>query len=92
MDLQFQDLDIDHITSIEKGLDNEQNWALTHKTENQSKGDRDLQLMQHIFGYRKDRKDSLAKFGDFTAGNALDIFFPKRKEVLAQILEGKISG
>jgi hypothetical protein len=90
INLQLDELDIDHILSITKGLDEEQNWALTHSRENRSKGNRDLQLLQHIFKYRMDKEDFLANGNDFTVGNALEILSPKRQEVIAKILDGKI--
>lgn len=90
IDLKNHQVDIDHITSITKGLDSEQNWALVHARCNRSKGNRPLQLMQYIYRYRKDREKFLEKENDFNVGHALDACLPKRNEVFARELDSTI--
>lgn len=90
LDLKLDRVDIDHIIAIGKGLDEEQNWGLTHQDENRSKGTRDLQLMQYIFNYRRDRDRFLAENRDFTVGDALEVFWPKRQEVFVKKMRSTI--
>jgi CRISPR/Cas system Type II protein with McrA/HNH and RuvC-like nuclease domain len=53
--LQLDEVDIDHIVPISppfNGIDDEQNWGLVHRKENESKSNRSLQLMRYIYKYK----------------------------------------
>jgi len=64
-----QPLDIDHIQSRDRGgADNLGNWGLTHAHCNQSKGNRDLDLLRHLSRFAKARRTHIA------AGQAEDSF------------------
>lgn len=88
IDLKVDGVDIDHITAISQphnGVDDELNWAVTHQAHNRSKGDRDLQLMQYIFRFRKHSEGKM----EFTVGDAMELLLPKRYDVSVHINEAK---
>lgn len=82
-------MDIDHIVAISpphNGVDDEINWAVTHQSHNRSKGDKDLQLMQYIFRFRKHIEGKV----EFTVGDAMELLLHKRFDVGVKIEDGKI--
>ena len=86
IDLRIDEVEIDHIVSLDRGgIDNESNWGLVLKSENRSKGNRDLQLMRYIYEFRKHREKYVSEKKDFTFGNALNEFYPNRQKVKVQI-------
>lgn len=91
IDLKIDDVEIDHIVSLDrKGIDNESNWGLVLKSENRSKGTKDLQLMRYVYQFRQHRDKYLSSKKDFTFGDALTEFYPKRYSVKAEISENTI--
>lgn len=91
IDLTVDAVDIDHIVSLDRGgIDSESNWGLVLRTENRSKGNRDLQLMRYIYEFRQQRDEYLSRKRDFTLGDALNEFYPERKRVKAEISENVI--
>ena len=86
IDLRIDEIEIDHIVSLDRGgIDNESNWGLVLKSENRSKGNRDLQLMRYIYEFRKHREKYVSEKKDFTFGNALNEFYPNRQKAKVQI-------
>ena len=86
IDLRAQEVEIDHIVSLDRGgIDNESNWGLVLKSENRSKGTKDLQLMRYIYRFREHRDKYISSKRDFTFGNALKEFYPQRNPVKAEI-------
>jgi len=91
--LDTQGTDIDHIIALDKnGIDDINNWGLTHATCNRSKRTKDLQLQrylsileEHITKYTK----SADKINAFTVGDALNEFYPNRKEITLKIDKNK---
>lgn len=54
IDLKTHEVEIYHTVSLDRrGIDNESNWRLVFKSENQSKGTKNLQLMRYIYRFRK---------------------------------------
>lgn len=93
INLKLDTVDIDHIIPISRpfnGLDDEQNWGLVHRKENESKSNRSLQLIRYIYQYRALRDDYVSKKGDFTVGDALEKLQPSRMEVSASIDDSQI--
>lgn len=91
IDLRADAVDIDHIVSLDrKGIDDESNWGLVLRTENRSKGNRDLQLMRYIYQFRQHRDRYLSSKRDFTFGDALHEFCPQRKPVKVEISDNVI--
>lgn len=91
LDLKVDEVEIDHIVSLgRKGIDNESNWGLVLKTENRSKGTKDLQLMRYIYQFRQHRDNYLSSKKDFTFGDALTEFYPKRYSLKSEISESTI--
>lgn len=86
---------IDHITALDKGgVDDINNWGLTHSRCNKSKGTKDLQLQRYLFIFQEhlEKYTNLnTKSQDFTVGNALDEFFPNRKDTHLKIESNKIT-
>ncbi len=92
IDLRIDEVEIDHIVSLDRGgIDNESNWGLVLKSENRSKGNRDLQLMRYIFDFRKHREKYVSEKRDFTFGDALNEFYPNRYRIKAEIENNKIT-
>ena len=86
IDLKVHEVEIDHIVSLDRGgIDNESNWGLVLKAENRSKGTKDLQLMRYIYQFREHRNKYISSKRDFTFGDALKEFYPKRKPVKIEI-------
>ncbi|MCD6381803.1 MAG: hypothetical protein J7L43_02395 [Candidatus Aenigmarchaeota archaeon] len=91
IDLRIDEVEIDHIVSLDRGgIDNESNWGLVLKSENRSKGNRDLQLMRYIYEFRKHREKYVSEKKDFAFGDALNEFYPTRHKVKVQIENGRI--
>jgi len=91
IDLRIDEVEIDHIVSLDRGgIDNESNWGLVLKSENRSKGNRDLQLIRYIFEFRKHREKYVNEKKDFTFGDALNEFYPNRYKIKVQIENDKI--
>jgi len=91
IDLSRHKVDIDHIVSLDLGgVDDEMNWGVVISEENRSKGNKDLQLMTFIYEFRHDNKKYLDKKEDFTFGDALDKFYPKREKIKAKFSENAI--
>lgn len=84
-----QPVDVDHIRSKDRGgLDNRNNWGLTHAPCNRSKGNRDLDLQRYIIRFQKARKThSLGGQSEdtFTVGVALSIHGGGKREVVGRI-------
>lgn len=96
INLRVHQADIDHIHALSRdGVDDEQNWALTHASCNRSKGTRDLEL-QRILQRFKDHVESYSKpvvegtIRTFTVNEALNELHPERQEVAAAIKENII--
>ncbi len=88
INLQLDEVDIDHIVPLSspfKGVDDEENWAVSHAKHNRSKGTRSLQLMRYIFEYTKLRDSYVNQNKDFTVGDALDYLVPQRQEVYVEL-------
>lgn len=86
IDLRVHEVEIDHIVSLDRGgIDNESNWGLVFKSENRSKGTKDLQLMRYIYQFREHRDRYISSKRDFTFGDALKEFYPKRDTVKVEI-------
>lgn len=88
IDLKLDKVDIDHIIAISppfNGVDEEQNWGLVHRAENESKSNKSLELTRHIFNYRKLRDEYVDKVGDFTVGDALERLIPKRPSIFVNL-------
>jgi len=86
IDLRAQEVEIDHIVSLDRGgIDNESNWGLVLKSENRSKGTKDLQLMRYIYQFREHKDKYISSKRDFTFGDALKEFYPKRNTVKVEI-------
>ena len=91
IDLRIDEVEIDHTVSLDRGgIDNESNWGLILKSENRSKGNRDLQLMKYIYEFRKHREKYVSEKKDFTFGDALNEFYPSRYKVKVQIENARI--
>lgn len=84
-----QPVDVDHIRSKDRGgLDNRNNWGLTHAPCNRSKGNRDLDLQRYIIRFQEARKiHSLSGQSEdtFTVGVALDLHGGAKREVVGRI-------
>jgi len=86
IDLRVHEVEIDHIVSLDRGgIDNESNWGLVFKSENRSKGTKDLQLIRYIYQFREHRDRYISSKRDFTFGHALKEFYPKRDTVKVEI-------
>jgi hypothetical protein len=84
INLKLDPVDIDHIVSISppfNGIDDEQNWGLVHRKENESKSNRSLQLMRYIYSYRALRDKFVNEKGDFTVGDALETLVPEKQDI-----------
>lgn len=91
INLKTDPVDIDHIIALDRnGPDTESNWGLVLSNENRSKGTRDLQLMRYIDQFRKHRDQYLQSKRNFTFGDALSEFYPKRKPLKAEISENVV--
>ena len=91
INLSVDKVEIDHIVSLDRGgIDNESNWGLVLESENRSKGNRDLQLMRYIYDFRKHRDKYLSTKRDFTFGDALNEFYPRRYKVKVQMEDNRI--
>src|SRR5882724_8651626 len=96
INLSVHETDIDHIIAVSRGgLDEEQNWGLTHLNCNRSKGARDLQLQrilnkfkEHIETHGNPAVEGSTR--NFTVNEALDELYPDRQEVGAVIKNGAI--
>jgi len=88
IDLSESRVDIDHIVSLDlEGVDDEFNWGVVLYDENRSKGKRDLQLMKYLYEFRQDKDKYLELKREFTFGDALENFFPRRVKVKIKISE-----
>jgi len=92
--LDSQPTDIDHIISLDKGgIDDINNWGLTHQGCNRSKGNKDLQLKRYLFILNEHIEKYTGLFNklqEFTVGDALQEFFPNRKETHIKIDNSKM--
>jgi len=96
MDLSVHQVDVDHIQALSRGgIDDEQNWALTHASCNHSKGTRDLELQRilhrfksHVESYGNPTIEGAMR--NFTVNEALNELHPDRQEVGAVIKNGSI--
>jgi hypothetical protein len=96
INLAVHETDIDHIIALARnGLDEEQNWGLTHLSCNRSKGARDLQLQRILCNFKEDIEthgnagvEGSAR--NFTVNEALDELYPDRQEVGAVIRNGSV--
>jgi hypothetical protein len=96
IDLSVHEVDVDHIQALDRGgIDDEQNWALTHASCNRSKGTRDLELQRILYRF----KSHVESYGiksiegtvrNFTVNEALDELYPDRQEVGVVIRNGTI--
>jgi hypothetical protein len=59
-------------------------------SENSSKGKRDLQLMKYIYNFRIHREKYIKLKRDFTFGDALNEFFPKRYHFICDEKDNKL--
>jgi hypothetical protein len=79
IDLRIEQVEVDHIIALDRnGPDDESNWAVVIANENSSKGKKDLQLMKYIYDFRIHRDKYIKSKRDFTFGDALNEYFPKR--------------
>jgi len=96
INLRMHQVDVDHIRALSRGgVDDEQNWALTHARCNRSRGTRDLQLQRILHRFEKhveshSRPDTEGTVRNFTVNQALDKLYPERQEVGAVIKGGTI--
>ena len=91
IDLKTDEVEIDHIVSLDKeGIDNESNWGLVLKSENRSKGTKDLQLMRYIYKFRLHKDKYLSDKKDFTLGDALAEVYPNRVPVRTEVSDNII--
>lgn len=92
IDLKVHEVEIDHITSLDRGgIDNESNWGLVLKSENRTKGTKDLQLMRYIYKFRQHRDKYLSRKKDFTFGDALIEFHQRRYPLRTEVSENTIT-
>ena len=86
IDLRIHEVEIDHIVSLDRGgIDNESNWGLVFKSENRTKGTKDLQLIRYIYRFREHRDGYISSKRDFTFGDALKEFYPNGKPIKVEI-------
>ena len=82
-------VDVDHIRSRDRGgIDNRNNWGLTHASCNRAKGNRDLDLQRYLARFQKARRSHLnsGKGEDtFTVGVALRIHGGAKRETIGRI-------
>jgi hypothetical protein len=91
IDLRIEQVEVDHIIALDRnGADDESNWAIVIADENSSKGKKDLQLMKYIYDFRIHRDKFINTKRDFTFGDALNEFFPKRFDFICDIKDKNI--
>ncbi len=92
INLGLNPVDIDHIKAISLGgMDDENNFGLTHSYCNRSKGIRDLQLQKYIYLLNTHIKKytDIEGGGNFTVKEALQEFAPKREDLTIKLEDGK---
>lgn len=88
INLQLDQVDVDHIVPISppfNGIDDENNWGIVHKKENESKSNKSLQLMRYIYSYRELRDKFVLEKGDFTVGDALESLISERQDIFVSL-------
>ena len=91
IDLRIDQVEVDHIIALDRnGSDDESNLAVVIASENSSKGKRDLQLMKYIYNFRIHREKFIRLKRDFTFGDALNEFFPKRYHFICDEKDNKL--
>lgn len=82
-------VDVDHIRSRDQGgMDNKNNWGLTHASCNRAKGNRDLDLQRFIVRFQKARQGHLNSGqgeDSFTVGVALSLHGGAKRETVGRI-------